>query len=62
MINTGMLEEVNPFLISDLKTFPCTDGKFVAVTPDEAAESLIKFIQKFDMKMTGEYWAPRGPG
>ena len=33
-----------------------------AVTPDVAADSLIKFIEKFDMKSTGEYWAPRGPG
>lgn len=32
-----------------------------AVTPDEAAGSLIKFIENFDMKSTGEYWAPRGP-
>ncbi|MCJ1314527.1 hypothetical protein MMC25_008209 [Agyrium rufum] len=32
-----------------------------AVTPDEAAKSLIEFIDKFDMSMTGEYWAPRGP-
>ncbi|KAK3172989.1 hypothetical protein OEA41_006317 [Lepraria neglecta] len=32
-----------------------------AVTPDEAAESLIKFIETFDIKHTGEYWAPRGP-
>lgn len=34
---------------------------FLAVTPDEAAESLIEFIQKFELKMTGQYWAPRGP-
>ncbi len=32
-----------------------------AVTPDVAAMSLIEFIDKFDMKNTGEYWAPRGP-
>lgn len=32
----------------------------LAVTPDEAAKSLIEFIARFDMKMTGEYWAPRG--
>ncbi|KAL8856339.1 MAG: hypothetical protein Q9178_007030 [Gyalolechia marmorata] len=32
-----------------------------AVTPDEAAKSLIKFIDGFDMEKTGEYWAPRGP-
>lgn len=32
-----------------------------AVTPDEAAESLIEFISTFDIKKTGEYWAPRGP-
>ncbi|KAI4284130.1 MAG: hypothetical protein L6R35_004975 [Caloplaca aegaea] len=33
-----------------------------AVTPDHAAESLVKFIDGFDMSKTGEYWAPRGPG
>ena len=32
-----------------------------AVTPDEAAASLIDFIDKFDMTSSGEYWAPRGP-
>ncbi|KAA8646449.1 oxidoreductase, short chain dehydrogenase/reductase family superfamily [Aspergillus tanneri] len=32
-----------------------------AVTPDEAAESLASFIEDFDLSMTGEYWAPRGP-
>ncbi|KAI4105113.1 MAG: hypothetical protein L6R37_002917 [Teloschistes peruensis] len=33
-----------------------------AVTPDEAASSLIEFIKVFDIGKTGEYWAPRGPG
>ncbi|TAQ89503.1 hypothetical protein B7494_g2159 [Chlorociboria aeruginascens] len=32
-----------------------------AVTPDEAAKSLIKWTEKLDMSKTGEYWAPRGP-
>ncbi|KAI4121282.1 MAG: hypothetical protein LQ338_006448 [Usnochroma carphineum] len=32
-----------------------------AVTPDEAAESLVQFIDSFDMSKTGEFWAPRGP-
>ena len=32
-----------------------------AVTPDEAAKSLIEFVDDFDMSKTGEYWAPRGP-
>ena len=32
-----------------------------AVTPDEAAKSLIEFVDKFDISKTGEYWAPRGP-
>ncbi|KAL8746106.1 MAG: hypothetical protein Q9190_001829 [Brigantiaea leucoxantha] len=32
-----------------------------AVTPEESAESLTEFIEKFDIGMTGEYWAPRGP-
>ncbi|KAL8679109.1 MAG: hypothetical protein Q9186_004604 [Xanthomendoza sp. 1 TL-2023] len=31
-----------------------------AVTPDEAAKSLIEFIDGFDLSKTGEYWAPRG--
>ncbi|MCJ1284391.1 hypothetical protein MMC26_003722 [Xylographa opegraphella] len=33
-----------------------------AVTPAKAAKSLIDFVDKFDMGMTGEYWAPRGSG
>lgn len=33
-----------------------------AVMPDQAAEALIKFIEGFDIKSTGEYWAPRGQG
>jgi hypothetical protein len=33
----------------------------VAVTPDEAAKSLIEWIEKLDMSKSGEYWAPRGP-
>ena len=32
-----------------------------AVTPDEAAKSLIEFTDKFDLSKTGTYWAPRGP-
>ncbi|KAJ6620980.1 oxidoreductase [Mycena sp. CBHHK59/15] len=31
-----------------------------AVTPDEAAASLIPFVNLFNMSMTGEFWAPRG--
>ncbi|KAJ7065771.1 oxidoreductase [Mycena amicta] len=31
-----------------------------AVTPDEAAASLIPFIDTFTLAMTGQYWAPRG--
>lgn len=33
-----------------------------AVTPDVAAESLIEWIETFDISKTGQYWAPRGPG
>ncbi|KAJ7065745.1 oxidoreductase [Mycena amicta] len=33
-----------------------------AVTPDEAAASLIPFIDTFTLAMTGQYWAPRGAG
>ncbi|OKL64116.1 hypothetical protein UA08_00144 [Talaromyces atroroseus] len=33
-----------------------------AVTPDDAAKSLVDFIEKdFDITKTGTYWAPRGP-
>ena len=32
-----------------------------AVTPDVAAGSLVEFVEGFDISMTGEYWAPRGP-
>ncbi len=32
-----------------------------AVTPDEAAKSLMEWTEKLDMSKTGEYWAPRGP-
>ncbi|TKA80785.1 hypothetical protein B0A49_01933 [Cryomyces minteri] len=33
-----------------------------AVTPDAAAVTLSAFIESFDMRKTGQYWAPRGPG
>ncbi|XP_044721589.1 short chain dehydrogenase domain-containing protein [Hirsutella rhossiliensis] len=33
-----------------------------AVTPDEAATSLMAWTDELDMSKTGEYWAPRGPG
>ncbi|KAN0106032.1 oxidoreductase-like protein [Hyaloscypha variabilis] len=32
-----------------------------AVTPDEAATSLIEWTGKLDISKTGQYWAPRGP-
>lgn len=32
-----------------------------AVTPDEAARSLVEWTEKLDLSKTGEYWAPRGP-
>lgn len=32
-----------------------------AVTPDEAANSLVEWTEKLDMSKSGEYWAPRGP-
>jgi len=32
-----------------------------AVTPDEAARSLVRWAEGLDMGKTGEYWAPRGP-
>lgn len=34
----------------------------IAVTPDEAANSLASFVDDFDISKTGEFWAPRGPG
>ncbi|KAJ5577302.1 hypothetical protein N7535_004228 [Penicillium sp. DV-2018c] len=33
-----------------------------AITPDEAAERLASFIEEFDIKKTGEFWAPGGAG
>ncbi|KPM39176.1 hypothetical protein AK830_g7389 [Neonectria ditissima] len=33
-----------------------------AVTPDEAASSLIDWTHKLNLSKSGEYWAPRGPG
>ncbi|KAF3769447.1 NAD(P)-binding protein [Cryphonectria parasitica EP155] len=33
-----------------------------AVTPEEAAKSLVDWTNKLDISKTGEYWAPRGPG
>ncbi|KAG6003122.1 hypothetical protein E4U21_002320 [Claviceps maximensis] len=33
-----------------------------AVTPDEAAFSLVDWVSGLDMDKTGEFWAPRGPG
>jgi len=34
-----------------------------AVTPDVAGKTLIYWLENdFDISMTGEYWAPRGPG
>ncbi|QSZ32106.1 hypothetical protein DSL72_001675 [Monilinia vaccinii-corymbosi] len=32
-----------------------------AVTPDEAAESLVEWAEKLDISKSGQYWAPRGP-
>lgn len=32
-----------------------------AVTPDEAAKSLIEWTENLDMGKSGKYWAPRGP-
>lgn len=32
-----------------------------AVTPDEAAKSLVEWVATFDISKTGQYWAPRGP-
>lgn len=43
-----------------MKASSKTDG-IAAVTPDEAAASLIEWTDKLDISKTGEYWAPRGP-
>lgn len=32
-----------------------------AVTPDEAAATLVKWTEDLDMSKSGEFWAPRGP-
>ncbi|KAI5861090.1 oxidoreductase [Durotheca rogersii] len=32
-----------------------------AVTPEEAARSLVEWADKLDISHSGEYWAPRGP-
>ena len=40
--------------------FPGAYSGLVAKTPDEAAEMIINFIDKFDMKSTGEFYAPGG--
>ena len=32
-----------------------------ALTPDEAADSLIDWIKTFDISKTGTYWSPTGP-
>lgn len=34
--------------------------QFYAVTPDEAAQSLVTWVEELDMKKSGQYWAPRG--
>lgn len=33
-----------------------------AVTPDEAAASLVDWVDTFDISKSGQFWAPRGPG
>ena len=58
LISTGMMVEVGKFR---LRLKVCTDDLRAAVTPDEAAESLVEWINTFDISHTGEYWAPRGP-
>jgi NAD(P)-dependent dehydrogenase (short-subunit alcohol dehydrogenase family) len=32
-----------------------------AVTPDEAAKSLVGWAESLTLEKSGEYWAPRGP-
>lgn len=32
-----------------------------AVTPEEAAETMVKWVEGLGMEKSGEYWAPRGP-
>ena len=34
--------------------------RFAAVTPAVAAQSLVEWIETFDISKTGEFWAPRG--
>ncbi|KAK3363425.1 oxidoreductase [Lasiosphaeria hispida] len=35
--------------------------QFHAVTPDEAAKSLVDWADQLDISKTGQFWAPRGP-
>lgn len=32
-----------------------------AVTPEEAARTMVEWVEGLGMEKTGEYWAPRGP-
>jgi hypothetical protein len=54
-----MQEEVSHLL--KLLKMNIANTILIAVTPDEAAQSLASFIEGFDINRTGEFWAPRGP-
>jgi len=48
-------------LLAYARTLVLTNISVIAVTPDEAAKSLVEWADGLDMSKSGEYWAPRGP-
>lgn len=46
--------------IKDQVVQAVANGTSLAVTPDEAARSLVLFADGLDMSKSGEFWAPRG--
>lgn len=50
------------FISMTISECSVTDKEAItAVTPDEAAESLVSWVEELDISKSGEYWAPRGP-
>lgn len=48
-------------MVSETMEFPDPGLTCIpAVTPEQAADYISKFIDTFDMSKTGTYWAPRG--
>lgn len=59
MTNTGTRGEASRIWVKGFEGLYA--NKIVAVTPDEAAKSLVDWTGKLDISKSGEYWAPRGP-